>query len=190
MDAGQLMIRLPRFLTKDMLDGAVNGYKSVGRRAPLEDRLITALTWAQANRRKATHVGSPAIFTLHQDCQFLYEAFGDYGPYLVGSALVRPNWRDVDIRYILPDDEFFKLFPDATETAWEGDPRWIWMCTSFSARLSAHSDLPVDFQFQWQTHANKFHAGERDPLFIKVSRKKQDEADRARAEVADGQREA
>ena len=46
---------------------------------------------------KACYVGAPAIFALEQACQIIVDAFGrDYGCYLVGSALKRADWRDVD----------------------------------------------------------------------------------------------
>src|SRR4029077_18922075 len=63
--------------------------------------------------KKASYIGAPACFALEQACQILRDAFGEYGIYLVGSALERADWRDVDVRYILSDEAFAALFPDA-----------------------------------------------------------------------------
>jgi hypothetical protein len=69
-------------------------------------------TPATAPRKKATHVGAPACFVLEREVQFLHRAF-DGHCYLVGSALERPDWRDIDVRMIMDDEAFVALFPDA-----------------------------------------------------------------------------
>jgi hypothetical protein len=129
-----------------------------------------------AKRKKFCYVGAPAIFTLESACQDLIRAFGGgddaYGIYLVGSALERADWRDVDVRMIMTDEGFVRLFPDAQQH-WEMDPRWIWMTVSISERLSRLTGLPIDFQFQSQSHANKCHEGPRQALgmiFAKADR--------------------
>jgi hypothetical protein len=113
-------------------------------------------------RKKATHVGAPACFNLEIECQLLNRAF-DGQCYLVGSALERPDWRDLDVRLIMDDEAFAALFPAAGER-WEFDARWLVMTTSISARLSTATGCLVDFQFQPQTHANKRHPGPRNAL--------------------------
>lgn len=112
-------------------------------------------------RKKSNYIGAPACFALEQACQHLQKAFGHYGIYQVGSSLEREDWRDVDLRYILPDEEFAKLFPDADQH-WEQDPRWLLLTVSISAWLSKQTGLPIDFQFQPQTHANERHKGPRN----------------------------
>lgn len=47
-------------------------------------------------KKKAVYVGAPACFALEQACQYLTAAFGNYGCYVVGSALETPDWRDVN----------------------------------------------------------------------------------------------
>lgn len=118
---------------------------------------------------KASYVGAPAIFTLELACQHLNRAFGGFGVYLVGSSLERPDWRDVDLRMILSDADFAVLFPNAGEH-WECDPRWLVMTTAISAWLSQQSSLPVDFQFQPQTHANARHGGRRNAMGMEIHR--------------------
>ena len=118
-------------------------------------------------RKKAIYVGAPACFALELACQHLQEAFGEYGLYLVGSALERPDWRDVDVRYILSDEGFAALFPDAGQY-WEHNPRWLVMVAAISAWLTKETGLPIDFQFQPQTHANERHPGKRNALGLKI----------------------
>lgn len=47
-------------------------------------------------------------FALEAACAVLNDA--GCGAYLVGSCMERPNYRDVDLRCILDDDEFAKRF--------------------------------------------------------------------------------
>jgi hypothetical protein len=123
-------------------------------------------------RHKGCHVGAPAIFALEMACREINAAFEGFGPYLVGSAIERPDWRDVDVRFIMPDDDFSKLFPDAlTDGAgWEFDGRWLLLTVALSERLSKLTGLPVDFQFQPQTYANKRHHGPRHALGLVATR--------------------
>lgn len=86
-------------------------------------------------RVKANHVGAPAIFALERECSALCAAFGGYGCYLVGSATQRADWRDVDVRFILSDDEFAILFPHAGQS-WESDARWLLLTVAISDHLS------------------------------------------------------
>lgn len=115
-------------------------------------------------RRKGIYIGAPACFALEQACQHLSKAFGEYGCYVVGSCLERADWRDIDVRYILSDEAFAKLFPDAQPESWEFDPRWLLMTVSISAWLSKQTGLPIDFQFQQQSHANARHRGPRSSV--------------------------
>jgi hypothetical protein len=120
------------------------------------------------NRKKANYVGAPAIFALEQACKYICEAFGGFGCYLVGSALERPDWRDVDVRYIMSDSDFAALFPNAGR-CWEQDARWLLLTISISERLSKVTGLPIDFQFQPQTHANERHKGPRHSIGLWIA---------------------
>lgn len=130
----------------------------------------------KAPRRKACYVGAPAHFALELACQHLYDAFcktkGPSGIYLVGSCLERPDFRDVDVRLMLPDDEFRKLFPRVahlSNASWEMDPRWIIMTTTISRWLREQTGLPIDFQFQPMSFANKHHSGRRNSMGMKYA---------------------
>lgn len=123
-------------------------------------------------RKKGLYVGAPACFVLERECQFLNRAF-DGQCYLVGSAMERPDWRDIDVRLMMDDEAFIALFPHAGPVEngrWEFDQRWIVLTTAISEQLSRQTGLPVDFQFQPSSHANKRHKGPRNALGLMFSR--------------------
>jgi hypothetical protein len=134
---------------------------------PVEPASSLAAPRGDPSRKKASHIGAPAVFKLELACQQLHKAFPEsFGCYLVGSAQERPDWRDVDVRCIMVDDEFTKMFPNGglTPSAWEFDQRWLILTTSISQWLRDQTGLPIDFQFQAQTFANKAHPGQRSAL--------------------------
>ena len=127
--------------------------------------------------RKVDYVGAPAIFALSEACRTINEAFGDYGCYLVGSALERADHRDVDVRCIMKDDSFHALFPGldthAIETGaavWELDARWVLVNVAIAERLARITGLPIDFQIQPQGWANERHKGPRHPLGVFIAK--------------------
>jgi len=101
--------------------------------------------------KRANYLPAPHVYNLSMACMVIYDAFG-HPPYLVGSSIEKRDYRDVDVRLILPDDEYKQLFPDTTHTT--HNARWSIICSSISLYLSQHSGLPVDFQIQAQTKAN------------------------------------
>jgi hypothetical protein len=104
---------------------------------------------------RANYIGAPEFFLLNQACRLVEEAFAfGVGVYLVGSSLVRRDYRDVDVRCILPDEEFRRLFPGENGSSPWRHPLWSLVCSSISLHLSRASGLPVDFQFQSMTEAN------------------------------------
>lgn len=142
-------------------------------RVSAEERIKPKITAEAPKREKAVYIGAPACFALEQACQHINAAFGGYGCYVVGSSLDRADWRDVDVRMILSDDEFNKLFPDSGhDHHWESDPRWLLLTVSISAWLSKQTGLPIDFQFQPQTHANERHKGKRNPVGLRIAKSK------------------
>ena len=76
--------------------------------------------------------------------------------YLVGTAQTGGEYRDVDVRTIVPNDEFDRLFSDAA--------LWSTVCFLAADWLSRQTGLPVDYQIQRQTEANEKHSGSRNPL--------------------------
>ena len=82
--------------------------------------------------------------------------------YLVGSATAKDDYRDVDIRTILDDDEFDALF---------GGREFFWSltCLGISTYLHEVTGLPVDFQIQRRAEANeKYVAGIRNPIGVRA----------------------
>lgn len=82
--------------------------------------------------------------------------FPDFGTYLVGSVMERPNYRDVDVRLILSDDNYDRLTDE-----------WCLIGFVFSRYLADVTRLP-DFQVQRQTDANAAYPGRpRNPLGVR-----------------------
>jgi hypothetical protein len=119
---------------------------------------------AEPKRRKVSYVGVPAIFKLELACQHINSAFAGYGCYLVGSALERADWRDIDIVFIMEDEAFAREFPDVVMPGFESDPKWLLNSISLSMWLREQSGLPVDFKVQSQSWSNERHKGPRHPL--------------------------
>lgn len=107
---------------------------------------------AKPSRRN--RVGMPASLWLHEFGSQVWAAFGE-PPYLVGSALVGEREpHDVDVRLILSDEEY--------EALGLGDPRrphsnakWVSLVLAYSALGRQMTGLPIDFQIQRRTEANK-----------------------------------
>jgi predicted nucleotidyltransferase len=103
-------------------------------------------------KNKFIGVGMPAWILLNQFGKIVYEAFGAW-PYLVGSAAMGKQWRDVDVRLILEDAEYERQLGKI------GRPeilnrRWSAMCLAFSILGKQVTGLPIDFQIQRNTDAN------------------------------------
>lgn len=97
-------------------------------------------------------VGMPAALHLDAFGREINDAFGHL-PYLVGSAAVGKEWRDVDVRLILPDEEFDALFPPVGPD--QPDGRWDLLCAAISELARQRTGLPVDFQIQRASFANE-----------------------------------
>ncbi len=98
-----------------------------------------------------------ANFLQHQDqhnLNMVCEQFATvgYGVFLVGSCLDRPDFRDVDVRCILPDEEFAVL------------PIVFTLNACVSEWMRQRTGLPIDFQFQSATDANTNYKGKRSAL--------------------------
>jgi hypothetical protein len=115
---------------------------------------------------RANYLPAPQYFNLNLACAPL-AASGGYGVYLVGSCLERPDYRDVDVRMMLDDATFDRIYGWAT--AAESNAFFSMFCAAVSLYLSQHSGLPVDFQVQRATEANAKHRGQRSSLGIFVN---------------------
>ena len=120
-------------------------------------------------RRKALVFGVGMPATLHLDYfgWLVYCAFGGY-PYLVGSALQTKQWRDIDVRLILSDADYATMGlgnPVTTQT----NTKWVAFTLAFSALGKEITGLPIDFQIQQQSKANRDFDGPRSCLGIEHS---------------------
>ena len=102
----------------------------------------------------------PVLHRLDRACAPLVEVFGGC-VYLVGSTQLRTAGplSDVDVRLILPDDEYAQLL--------HGQPDGFATLLDFAlgAYLRETTGLPVDFQVQQMSAANDRHPGaQRNPL--------------------------
>lgn len=98
-------------------------------------------------------VGMPAALKLNQFGRECFEAFGAEA-YLVGSATRSTEWRDVDVRVILPDDEFERQVGALTRPRCL-NLRWNALCLAFAARGREVTGLPIDFQIDQLRDANE-----------------------------------
>lgn len=96
--------------------------------------------------------GMPASILLQTFGVWIRDAFG-HTAYQVGSSVHGKDWRDVDVRLILPDDEFNALFP-GYQIHNQIDAKWSFLCAAISALAKQQTGLPVDFQVQPQSEAN------------------------------------
>lgn len=121
--------------------------------------------------QRANWLGAPAAFNLNQACLTLSEAFGWGHTFLVGSAIERRDFRDVDVRVILDDAEYDRMFPNQTDSrAAQHDAYWSLLCSSVSEWLASRTGLPIDFQIQRRTQANEKFQGKRQALGIFLRR--------------------
>lgn len=110
-------------------------------------------------------VGMPAWIKLNQFGSEVRAFFG-HTPYLVGSAARAKEWRDVDVRLILADEEFDAIFGELTRPRCLNE-KWNAACLAWTARGREITALPIDFQIDRQTEANRVYGGEmRHPLIL------------------------
>lgn len=107
-----------------------------------------------ANATRGCYLSTAELHRLDLACaelaRFARADDGYGGVYLVGSASERPDFRDVDVRLILMDDTFDRLF---------GHSPMLWgiFCYAVSRQLAADTGLPIDFQVQRCTEANEVY---------------------------------
>lgn len=114
-----------------------------------------------ADEKRANWLPAPHFYNLNQACALINKAFPGMC-YLVGSSLARRDYRDVDVRLILDDAEYDRIFGAGDWT----NAYWSLLCTSISLWLRQQTDLPIDFQIQRQTQANEMHDGKRSAIGI------------------------
>ncbi len=121
---------------------------------------------------KPHYLGQLNWYNLNVACETVYRAFGDM-PCVVGSALERADYRDVDVRLILSDEEFRERFPfqPPDPTGKNNDHEWAFICNAISEWLRARTGLPIDFQIQQRTAANAMFPGKRNACGMFIDRR-------------------
>jgi hypothetical protein len=110
---------------------------------------------------RKSHLTTAQFAILNDACIPLREAFGPW-LFLVGSVTERADFRDVDLRLILPDGEFDQLFDGRVML-------WSLVCLTIGQYLAAITALPIDFQIQRMTEANEKHpTTNRHPMGMKA----------------------
>jgi hypothetical protein len=109
-------------------------------------------------------VGMPHGIRLQEFGEHVWRAFGHI-PYHVGSSLrEKDGWRDVDVRLMLPDDEYERMgLGDPTRP--QDSQRWVSIILAWSAFGQQLTGLPIDFQIQQQSYANAEFKSARSALF-------------------------
>lgn len=110
--------------------------------------------------RAASYLSPPDLRRLDWACAPIRQAFGT-PPYLVGSVLMRPDYRDIDIRLILDDEQVERMFPT------DGVRLLLNVALSDLIARAAGVRAPIDFQIQSMTEANVPEHGLRNPLGIR-----------------------
>lgn len=101
---------------------------------------------AEPSRRRHTYLGPADVRLLDDWGKALRQTFPTaFGVYLVGSAMTRPDYRDIDVRIILPDADHQAL---GTAINYR---RLNLMLTVWGKQVTG---LPIDCQVQSQTLAN------------------------------------
>jgi hypothetical protein len=120
---------------------------------------------------RVNFIGAPEFYNLNAACLLVTEAFHglSLGTFHVGSSITRRDYRDVDVRVIMPDEEFERMFA-AKRGGWS-NALWSLLCVSISAWLKERTGLPVDFQIQSMSEANgDYPGGHRNALGLFVPR--------------------
>ncbi len=109
-------------------------------------------------KRRANYLQLSDFFLLDAWCEQVARMFDAY-PYLVGSSATSPTWRDVDVRLMLPDDTFDLLFPGQSRDFTHLHPRLRYLNLAMSVWGQKVTGLPIDFQFQQTSEANRLYGG-------------------------------
>lgn len=119
-----------------------------------------------AERTRATYLPWHKLVELNRFGTYARDAFPDaLGVYLVGSALDRSDYRDVDVRLILRDEDFDAHFGELTTPRYK-NACWNAHCIAWTHFGQSITGLVIDFQIDQMTWANELfpHASRRHPL--------------------------
>lgn len=124
------------------------------------------------SRKRINYLIVSEQFDLNHICNVLTDC--GFSTYHVGSSLERSDYRDVDLRCLLDDSEYERIIGG-------NEIRLSFLNVVISEWLQARTGLPIDFQFQKRTEANKEFNGMRsfigvplDILYQKVESKEKE----------------
>jgi len=123
-------------------------------------------------------VGMPYSLLLQEFGEHVRRAFGGHMAYHVGSSLrEKSGWRDVDVRLILPDEDYAQMGLGDPERGPE-NKRWVSLVLAWSCFGKHLTGLPIDFQIQQRSYANNNDAnkGNRSALFVVCNLERPDSA--------------
>jgi len=114
---------------------------------------------------RANYVPSPpALFRLRLFGDTVHRLIGQRA-YLVGSVLTRREHRDIDVRIMLADDTFERVF--GTDADWRTNGSLTLANMALSALAREMSGLNVDCQIQQRSDANERDGDrQRQPLMF------------------------
>lgn len=104
--------------------------------------------------------------SLKLTCEPIFRAFPNcLGVFHVGSSTWRRDYRDVDVRCIIGDDEFERLFGTGKKTPARLD-LWFLLCWAISEWMQRRTGMNVDFQIQSMAMAAEYRGETRNGLFF------------------------
>jgi hypothetical protein len=122
---------------------------------------------SKPSARSASYLSPPDFHRLNWACQPIRAAFGS-PPYLVGSVLTRPDYRDIDLRMILDDQVYDSMFGEVDALLVNRKPSASLLLLNIAVSdlisKAANPPVPIDFQFQSMTEANVPEHGMRNPM--------------------------
>jgi Golgi nucleoside diphosphatase len=122
------------------------------------------VTASGAERPKKPHyLPAQPYLALNRAVGSVNRGLDSLGTFLVGSCLERADFRDVDVRTMMTDEAYDRLFPGG-ESGTDSDAFWSLLCESIGAYLAQATGLPIDYQIQRMTEANAMHPGLRNAL--------------------------
>lgn len=110
--------------------------------------------------RRASYLQLVDFERVEEWCRSVRTIFDGEVPYMVGSVNRTPDFRDVDLRLILPDEDF--------DASWADPLKHRLMNRAISTWGQRETGLPIDFQIQRRTDANKAFGDEfRNPMGLR-----------------------
>jgi len=143
-------------------DVGTNGYRPIWGQEPASPPAAPPVRQGEATGKTSPGIGMPASLYLQDFGQIVRDAFGEI-PYHVGSSMAgsgKPSWRDVDVRLLLRDERYeADGYGDPDRT--HDNPKWVAITKAFSLLGQQMTGLPIDFQIQQLSHANRLFGSDK-----------------------------